>query len=291
MDEYEQKYMEPNERVLFREKVVSRSAFAVAIVFLAVFGAVGLALVAAAIFGVLPLAVGLGAGAPLVLLGVTMAVLGAMFSVYRSMVTTSHLHSHFGWTKRRVAHSAIEAVRVVTLEGFRQGKVSIGLDGIVRTWVGQSASGRGVEVTYREPGARTHVVTIGSEHTDDYAAELERARTGGGRECPLAAERSAANPSYRPERNDRRRGPTSTSSTELAHGTRRKNEPSTTVRRGARSGALNWLSAIASADNLRASGSRRRSYPKILPYWPFGARRSDGGKGRRASLLACRKRG
>lgn len=179
MDEYEQKYMEPNERVLFREKVVSRSAFAVAIVFLAVFGAVGLALVAAAIFGVLPLAVGLGAGAPLVLLGVTMAVLGAMFSVYRSMVTTSHLHIHFGWTKRRVAHSAIEAVRVVTLEGFRQGKVSIGLDGIVRTWVGQSASGRGVEVTYREPGARTHVVTIGSEHTDDYAAELERARTGG----------------------------------------------------------------------------------------------------------------
>ena len=176
MDDYEQRYMEPNERVRFREKVVSRAAFAVARVFLAVFGSIGLALIAAGVFGAMPLAAGLGAGAPLVLLGVTMAVLGAMFSVFRSMVTTSHLHIHFGWTKRRVSHSAIEAVREVKLVGFRQGKVSVGLDGIVRTWVGQSASGRGVEVTYREPGARRHVITIGSEHADEYVAALERAR-------------------------------------------------------------------------------------------------------------------
>jgi hypothetical protein len=179
MDEYEQRYMEPNERVLFREKVVSRAAFAVARVFLAAFGSIGLALIAAGVFGAMPLATGLGAGAPLALLGVTMAVLGAMFSVFRSMVTTSHLHIHFGWTKRRIAHSAIEAVREVELVGFRQGKVSVGLDGIVRTWVGQSASGRGVEVTYREPGARTHVITIGSEHADEYVAALERARAAG----------------------------------------------------------------------------------------------------------------
>ena len=175
MDEYEQRYMEPNERLLFREKVVSRGAFAVAGIFLAVFGSVGLALIAAGAFGAMPLAGGLGAGAPLALLGVTMAVLGAMFSVFRSMVTTSHLHIHFGWAKRRIAHASIEAVRVIKLTGFKQGKVSIGLDGIVRTWVGHSASGRGVEVTYREPGARTHIITVGSERADEYVAELERA--------------------------------------------------------------------------------------------------------------------
>jgi len=180
MDEYEQRYMEAGERVLFREKVVSKAAFAVSKVFLAVFGLVGLALMLAGAVGAMPLAAGFGAGAPLAVLGVAMAVLGAMFSVFRSMVTTSHLHIHFGWSKRRIPHAAIEVARVVKLVGFRQGKVSIGLDGVVRTWVGQSASGRGVEVTYHEPGARTHVITVGSDDAEGYLAALERARGAAG---------------------------------------------------------------------------------------------------------------
>lgn len=181
MDDYEQRYMAPDERVVFREKIVSRRAFAVAKVFLAVWGSLGLALVAAAAAGAMPLAIGLGAGLPALLLGITMAVLGAMFSVFRSMVTTSHLHVHFGWVKRRVPFSAIEGVRPVALVGFRQGKVSLGVDGVVRTWVGQSSSGRGVEVTYHEPGSRKHVLTIGSDDAEGYVAAIERGRAGAGK--------------------------------------------------------------------------------------------------------------
>lgn len=178
MDEYEQRHMDPDERVLFREKVVSRAAFLVAVVFLAVFGLVGLALIGAGAAGIVPAALGVSIGAVSAAFGAMMGVLGAMFSVYRSMVTTSHVHVHFGWVKRRIAFSAIESVRAIRLQGFKQGKVSIGLDGIVRTWVGKSSSGRGVEITYQEPGARKHVITIGSEDADQYVATIERARAG-----------------------------------------------------------------------------------------------------------------
>ena len=132
-------------------------------------------LIAAAI-GALPPAVGLGFGAPPLLFGVVMGVLGAMFSVFRVMVTASNVHVHFGWSKRKIPFAAIRSIRAVTLEGVRQGKVSIGLDGVVRTWVGTSPSGRGVEIAYQEDGARKHVIKIGSEEADRFVATVERAR-------------------------------------------------------------------------------------------------------------------
>ena len=129
-DEYEQRYMQPGESVLFREKIVSRTAFGLSVAFMAIFGLVGLVSLIAAAIGALPPAVGLGFGAPPLLFGVVMGVLGAMFSVFRVMVTASNVHVHFGWSKRKIPFAAIRSIRAVTLEGVRQGKVSIGLDAL-----------------------------------------------------------------------------------------------------------------------------------------------------------------
>jgi hypothetical protein len=175
IDEYEKRYMDPGERVVFREKVVSRTAFRVSVIFALVFGLVGLGLVAAgAIAGMV--AGALAPGVFSILFAAMMGVLGVMFSVFRTMVTTENVHVHFGWAKRKIPFSAVESVRSITLTGLKQGKVSIGLDGVVRTWVGNSESGRGVELTYREPGGRKHVMTIGSDDAERFAETVERAR-------------------------------------------------------------------------------------------------------------------
>jgi hypothetical protein len=176
IDEYEKRYMDPGERVVFREKVVSRTAFRVSVIFGLVFGLVGLGLVGASAIGAMAAAGGFALGALSILFATMMGVLGVMFSVFRTMITTENVHVHFGWAKRKIPFSAIESVRSMTLSGFKQGKVSIGLDGVVRTWVGNSVSGRGVELTYREPGGRKHVMTIGSEDADRFAETVERAR-------------------------------------------------------------------------------------------------------------------
>lgn len=89
-DEYERRYMDPGERVLFREKVVSRTAFRVSVALALVFVLMGLAALGSAALD--------GAVAPLAF-GVPLAALGALWGVH--------------------------------LEGFRQGKVSVGLDGVV----------------------------------------------------------------------------------------------------------------------------------------------------------------
>ncbi len=178
MDEYEKRYMDPGEEVLFREKVTSRGAFIVAIVFLVVFGAVGLALIGAGAAGAVPPGVGLGAGSLAALFAAFMGIAGVMFSVFRAMVTGSNVHVHFGWAKRKIRLSAIESIHAMRLKGFKQGKVSVGLDGVVRTWVGNSPSGRGVEITYREESGRKHVLTIGSDDADRFVETVERARAG-----------------------------------------------------------------------------------------------------------------
>jgi hypothetical protein len=175
-DDYERRYMDPGERVIFREKIVSRTAFGVSVAFALVFGLVGLLALGAVAFGAVPAAAGVGFGAPFVVLGAFMGITGVMFSVFRVMVTASHVHVHFGWAKRKIPMDAIGKVCAVRLRGFKQGKVSMGLDGVVRTWVGNSQSGRGVEIHYQD-GARKHVLTIGSEQPEQFVETIERARS------------------------------------------------------------------------------------------------------------------
>ncbi|MCC7535937.1 MAG: hypothetical protein IT379_06980 [Deltaproteobacteria bacterium] len=177
-DEYERRYMDPAERVLFREKVVSRTAFRVSVALTAAFGVLGLAALGVAAAGVVPIAAGVAIGAPFTALAAANGVLGVMFSVFRSMVTASHVHVHFGWAKRKIPMAAIQGVQVVRLAGFRQGKVSMGLDGVVRTWVGNSPSGQGVEITYQLEGERKNVLTVGSEDAERFVRTIERARAG-----------------------------------------------------------------------------------------------------------------
>jgi hypothetical protein len=171
-DEYERRYMRPGERVVFREKVVSQTAFRVSVVFAIVFGLAGALMAALGVvnggLGPAPLLFGV----PSVLFGVLMGVLGVMFSVFRVMITGSDLHVHFGWSKRKIPLGAIQSVKIIELKGFRQGKVQIGLDGVVRTWVGQSKSGSGIEITYQIEGARKHILTIGSDNPEAFANAL-----------------------------------------------------------------------------------------------------------------------
>jgi hypothetical protein len=191
VDEYEKTYMAPDEQVLFREKVVSRGAFKVSIAFLVVFGLAGLALLAAGAAGAVPAATGFGVGGLAAAFAAFMGITGPLFSVFRVMVTTAHVHVHFGWSKRRIPFSAISAIRAVELTGLRQGKVSVGLDGIVRTWVGRAGSGRGVEITYEAEGGRKHVLTIGSDEPEAFVAAVERARAAPTRIDTTAATRVA----------------------------------------------------------------------------------------------------
>jgi len=162
-DEYEKRYMLPGESIVAREKVVSRGAFRISLIFLGVFGLGGLVALIAMLLASAPLPLILGSCVPMILLGVAMGVLGAMFSVYRVMVTATHLHVHFGWAKKKIPMSAISEAREVESKGFKQGKVSVGLDGVVRTVVGTSKSRRAVEVTYQEEGGRKNIMTIGLE--------------------------------------------------------------------------------------------------------------------------------
>jgi hypothetical protein len=184
-DDYERRYMQPGERLLYREKVVSRGAFRISLVFGVVFGVAGLATIAAAALGAIPGPVAI-AGVASAAFAAFMVVAGAAFSVFRTMVTGGHLHVHFGWAKRKIPIEAIDEVKVVTLKGFKQGKVSMGLDGVVRTWVGNSQGGRGVEVHYRE-GARRHVLTIGSETPERFVEAIGSTRAGAATPVRVAA--------------------------------------------------------------------------------------------------------
>ena len=172
LDEYERRYMDPAERLLYREKVVSRTAFRVSIAMSVIFGVLGLVAIVAA-----PPVAALAYGLPSIALAALMGVLGVMFSVFRVMITSSHLHVHFGWAKRKIPMDAIRSVTAVRLQGLRQGKVKIGLDGVARTWVGNASSGRGVEITYQD-GKRKHVLTIGSDRPEQFVETIERARRG-----------------------------------------------------------------------------------------------------------------
>ena len=176
MDEYEQRYMQPGEHVLFREKLASRGAFIVSMIFLAAFGIAGLAMIGGGIAGTMPPALGIGVGLFTTLFAAFMGITGVMFSVFRTMLTDTNVHIHFGWTKRKIPLSAITSIRAITLKGIKRGKVQIGLDGVVRTWVGNSPSGRGVEIAYRLEGGLKHLLTIGSEEAERFVETVESAR-------------------------------------------------------------------------------------------------------------------
>lgn len=176
MDEYEQRYMQPGEAVLFREKITTRAAFVVSMIFLGVFGLSGLALLGAGVADRLPPALGFGVGLVSILFAAFMGVTGVMFSVFRTMITGSNVHVHFGWAKRKIALSAIESIQATASKGLKQGKVQIGLDGVVRTWVGRAPSGRAVEIAYTEEGGRKHVLNVGSDDAERFVETVERAR-------------------------------------------------------------------------------------------------------------------
>jgi hypothetical protein len=175
-DDYARRYMLPGERLLFGEKIVSRGVFKATMVLCTTMGLIGLVATVIGFAGPAGSAPALGIGLPFIATSALLAGLSVLFSVFRSMITTSHLQVHFGWAKRKVPLEAIEKVAVVTLQGVKQGKVSMGFDGVVRTWVGTpSAGGRGVEVTY-QVGKRKHVLTIGSDDAERFAETLQRAR-------------------------------------------------------------------------------------------------------------------
>ncbi len=175
VDEYERRYMSVDERLVYREKVVSRGVFRATMGLAAFFGIGGAAAPIIAASAGAPELAALAFGVPFLLLGGLMSVGSVLFSVFRIIVTSAHLHVHFGWVKKKVPLEAISRVSIVTPNGIHQGKVSIGLDGIVRTWVGVAKSGRAVEVAY-EDGGRKHVLTIGSEEPERFAAALEQTR-------------------------------------------------------------------------------------------------------------------
>jgi hypothetical protein len=189
-DEYERKYMQPGDRLLHREKVVSREAFLLSLVFGLVFGVAGLGVVAAAAAGAIPGPIAVAGGVSAAF-AAFMVFAGAAFSVYRAMVTNGHLHVHFGWAKREVPMDAIDQVKVVAINGFKQGKVSMGLDGVVRTWAGTAKGGRAVEVQYRD-GARRHVLTIGSETPERLAEAIQSARSVSAAQVRVAVGPSSA---------------------------------------------------------------------------------------------------
>ena len=162
-DEYAQRYMSPGESVLFREKVVSHAAFRISVFFALVFGLGGLVALALGAAGAMPLGIGLGAGAPSLVFGVLMGILGVMFSVFRVMITGSNVHVHFGWTKRKIPLSTIQSIGVKELVGLRQGKVQIGLDGVVRTTPQAAGLADTLRALDRKVAARGHSLT-GVEH-------------------------------------------------------------------------------------------------------------------------------
>jgi hypothetical protein len=174
-DDYARRYMLPGERLLFGEKVVSRGVFKATMVLCGTMGLIGLAATAVGLLGPAGSAPALALGLPFVATSALLAGLSVLFSVFRSMITTSHLQVHFGWAKRKVPLEAIEHIAIVPYLGARQGKVSMGFDGVVRTWVGTPSSGRGVEVTY-QVGSRKHVLTIGSDDVTRFAEVLQQAR-------------------------------------------------------------------------------------------------------------------
>ncbi|MEJ7735163.1 MAG: hypothetical protein WKG00_38995 [Polyangiaceae bacterium] len=174
-DDYARRYMLPGERLLFGEKIVSRGIFKTTMVLCATLALVGLVASLIGLVGPAGSGPGLALGIPFIGVSALLAALSVLFSVFRSMVTTSHLQVHFGWAKRKVPLQAIENIAIVPYVGAKQGKVSMGFDGVVRTWVGTPSSGRGVEVTYLG-GKRKHVLTIGSDDVERFAEALQQAR-------------------------------------------------------------------------------------------------------------------
>lgn len=192
-DEYARQYMLPGERLLYGEKVASRGVFKTMLVMCSIFAFLGIGAMAIGLAAG-PGAMGITVGGGMFLLtALLLGPMGVLFSVFRSMVTSSHLQVHFGWAKRKVPFDAIEQVKIIALQGIHQGKVKIGLDGVVRTWVGTPDSGRAVEVTYQD-GKRKHVLTIGSEDPERFAQVLQQARAAAGTdpEAPAARVRVGA---------------------------------------------------------------------------------------------------
>jgi hypothetical protein len=103
-----------------------------------------------------------------------------MFSVARTMVTEEHVHVHAGWARRKIPQTAIESARAFRQEGFKQGKVSVGLDGVVRTVVSTSSSRNAIEIVANERGRR-HILTVGTDDPQGFLASVARSRRAAGR--------------------------------------------------------------------------------------------------------------
>jgi hypothetical protein len=174
LDDYERRFMRPGERVVFREKIVAKGAFKVGLALAAAFALTGIGLGAAAALGVLP-ALLLTFSAINLALAAFFGVSAPMFSVARTMVTEEHVHVHAGWARRKIPQTAIESVRAFRQEGFKQGKVSVGLDGVVRTVVSTSSSRNAIEIVANERGRR-HILTVGTDDPQGFLASLAASR-------------------------------------------------------------------------------------------------------------------
>ncbi|MDP3278691.1 MAG: hypothetical protein Q8Q09_26105 [Deltaproteobacteria bacterium] len=163
--------MAPGERVLFREKIVAKGAFTAGLILAFGFALTGIGLGVAGALGELP-ALLLTFAAINLVLAALFAVTAAMFSVTRTMITEEHVHVHFGWAKRKILRTAIASVNAVQQQGFKQGKVSIGLDGAVRTVASTSASRNAIEIETNEDG-RKHVLTVGTDDPEGFLKSLD----------------------------------------------------------------------------------------------------------------------
>lgn len=189
MDDYERRFMAPDERVAFREKIVSKVAFNVGLALALGFALLGAALAVAGALATpgAPFFVG---GALNVVLAAFFAVTAAMFSVTRTMITDERVHVHFGWVKRKIPRASIISVKAVKQSGFKQGKVSIGVDGVVRTVASTSSSRNAIEIETVEDGRR-HVLTVGTDDPEGFLAALDPARV---RVAPTATTTAEGDP-------------------------------------------------------------------------------------------------
>ena len=174
MDDYERRFMTPGERVVLREKIVAKSAFKVGLALASAFALTGIGLGVAAALGVLPPLL-LTFAAINVVLAAFFGVSAPMFSVTRTMVTEEHVHVHSGWARRKILQTAIESARAFRQEGFKQGKVSLGLDGVVRTVVSTSSSRNAIEIVANE-GGRRHILTVGTDDPQGFLGSLASSR-------------------------------------------------------------------------------------------------------------------
>lgn len=175
-DDFEARHMEDGAPVLHRDKRVSRGlALALVIpglltIVLAAY--VGLAN-ATASKPVPPAALPLVVGG-VVALGLFLVLLGVVFSVVRTLVTTRAVHVKFGLWGPDIPLAALESAEVVAYDWLRFGGWGIKRDA-QGTWAYVPSGDRAVELVYREEGAVRRVL-VGVEDPAELVRRIAAAK-------------------------------------------------------------------------------------------------------------------